>query len=227
MDAKLRRRYLVNSLLISFLLTIFLWLVKITEIGFDISLSSFGLQPRNFQGLIGIITMPFLHSGLEHLLSNSIPFLVLMAALIYYYGKLAYKVVSLIWLLSGFWLWLIGQPDSIHIGASGVVYGLAAFHFTSGLIRKNRSLTAFSMLVIFLYGSMIWAIFPDFFPDKNISWEGHLTGMIAGIALAWYVRKEGPQPDKYDWEEEEEEEEEEDNTDDFSSRVRYHYKKDD
>lgn len=119
-----------------------------------------------------------------------------------------------LFVISGAWLWVMGQYGSIHIGASGLVYGLTAFHVTAGLIKRNKHLLAFSLLVMFLYGSMVWGVFPDFYPKRNISWEGHFAGMAAGILLAWFHRNQGPSRDRYEWEEEEDdddEEEEEDN----------------
>ena len=91
------------------------------------------------------------------------------------------------------------RGGSYHIGASGVVYALASFHFFSGLIRREPRLMAFTLLVVFLYGGMVWGVFPDFFPTKNISWESHLMGLLAGLILAFYYRSSGPQRPRYDW----------------------------
>ena len=115
-----------------------------------------------------------------------------------------------IWLLSGLWVWFGGRP-SWHIGASGVIYGISSFLFVSGLIRKDTRLAALALIVAFLYGSLIWGVFPDFFPkEKHISWEGHLGGAIAGLVLAVYYRKSGPKRKQYSWELEEEAQDDED-----------------
>ena len=111
---------------------------------------------------------------------------------------MAGKVFFYLWLIGGAWLWIGGRP-SFHIGASGLVYGLASFIFFSGIWRKWRSMLAVSMIVVFLYGSMIWGIFPWF---KETSWEGHLFGGLAGLLLSWLYRKEGPQRPKFVWEDE-------------------------
>jgi len=95
-------------------------------------------------------------------------------------------------------------------GASGIIYGLSSFLFFSGLIRKNTQLAALALVVAFLYGSMIWGLFPDFFPKENISWEGHLGGFVSGIILAFYYRKSGPQRKRYSWEFEEDEDDDDD-----------------
>ena len=111
--------------------------------------------------------------------------LILIGLLFSFYKKIALQILIWLYLISGFWLWIIGRP-AFHIGASGIVYALAGFLFLSGLIRKNRSLSAISLLVIFLYGSMIWGIIPI---SKSISWEGHLAGFLAGLLVAVFFKK--------------------------------------
>jgi membrane associated rhomboid family serine protease len=180
---------------------IFLWLIKISEVVFDFPLYKFGVYPRTFKGLIGIFTAPLIHGSFSHLFSNSIPLLVLTAGLFYYYKSFGYRIFFLIYVVTGFWVWMSARP-SYHIGASGVVYGLAAFLFFSGVFKKNLSLSAFSLVVVFLYGSMIWGVLPL---EVSISWESHLMGAIAGIILAYYYRKEGPANTAYQWEKEEQE----------------------
>lgn len=136
-----------------------------------------GILPRTLSGLSGILFTPFLHGSLGHLLSNSIPLLVLGGGLIYFYRSIAYKVLLWIWFIDGLGVWLLGR-DAYHIGASGLVYGIAAFLIFSGLLRRNRNLLALSLAVVFVYGSLIWGMFP-YIPD--ISWEAHLFGFLAGI----------------------------------------------
>ncbi|MDO8899186.1 MAG: rhomboid family intramembrane serine protease, partial [Bacteroidales bacterium] len=128
-----------------------------------------------------------------------------------FYRPIATKVLSLIILLTGLWVWL-GARESYHIGASGVIYGLSSFLLVSGFIRRETRLMALSLVVVFLYGSMIWGIFPELFPEKNISWEGHLSGLMAGIVLAVFYRHEGPQRRPYSWEFEDEHNEQTDET---------------
>jgi membrane associated rhomboid family serine protease len=186
---------LLYSLSVTGLLLLIPWALEISFALGGPDWKDFGLRPRDFNGLWGILTMSFLHSGFQHLLSNSIPFLVLGSALFYFYRESSWKVLGGILLGTGLILWFIGRYGTNHIGASGLVYGLVAFHLTSGMIRKNRNLMAFSLLVVFLYGGFIWSIFPDFFPDQNISWEGHLAGIISGIVMAVLCRRCGPAPD--------------------------------
>lgn len=170
------------------------------------SFVKWGVFPRDLNSLKGIILSPFVHSDWNHLFNNSYPIIILGWGLFHFYRPLAYRVFFWIWFLSGLWLWLAARP-AFHIGASGIIYGLASFIFFSGLIRKYYRLVALSMLVVFLYGSMFWGLFPI---DYKISWEAHLYGAIAGLLLAFVFRKEGPQRKPYTWELEEEEEEETD-----------------
>ncbi len=162
----------------------------------------------------GILLSPFLHGDWKHVLNNSIPLIVLGTSLRYFYKTIAKEVFLWSWLMSGVWLWALGR-ESYHIGASGIVYALASFLFFSGLIRKHTKLMAISFFVVFLYGSMVWGLFPI---KEHISWEGHLSGALAGIILAWWFRKEGPPKQVYQYEIDEELEEE------MSPEFHYHYK---
>ena len=163
------------------------------------------VYPHSFAGLTGIITSPLIHSDLKHLFANSVPIFVLGGSLFYFYREISVKTFLLVYFISGVCVWM-GAREAYHIGASGVVYGLAAFLFFSGIFRRDGRLLAITMLVTFLYGSMVWGIFPDMYPEENISWESHFWGLVAGMILAFYFRKLGPQKKKYDWEDEEDEE---------------------
>jgi len=198
MSSKQERNLLIRAAIYPIIILSLMWLVKLIEVLYNIRFVELGVQPRNWRTLTGIITMPFIHSDWNHLISNSTPFLFLSTMLFYFYRELSWKILLLIWFLTGAWLW-IGGRDSFHIGASGVVYGLAAFLFFSGVFKNNRRLLTLTLIIAFLYGSMIWGFFPDFFPDKNISWEGHLFGFISGSLLAFYYRKQGPEEEVWEW----------------------------
>jgi len=188
------------------LFIIILWIIKGIELVFSMNFAEYGLYPLQVKGLVGILTSPFLHADLSHLFANSVPLLILGALLFYFYKKIAWPVLLLIYLITGIWVWTFARGGSVHIGASGVIYGLASFLFFSGIIRREKGLMVITLLVTFLYGGLIWGIFPQFFPVKRISWESHLMGLLAGLILATYFRKSGPQRKMYDWEIEEEEE---------------------
>lgn len=173
-------------------------LIKYYEVSQQVSFSTYGVFPRSLDAITGILTFPLIHKDYDHLFSNAVPLFVLLGMLNYFYKDMAGKVFFFLWLIGGAWLWIGGRP-SFHIGASGLVYGLASFIFFSGIWRKWRSMLAVSMIIVFLYGSMIWGIFPWF---KETSWEGHLFGGLAGLLLSWLYRKEGPQRPKFVWEDE-------------------------
>lgn len=186
-----------NSVIIYPLLIVFLvWLVFWYQINIDYSIKSFGIRPYKLEGLLGIFTSPFLHADLDHLYNNSIPLLVLSLALFYFYNKIAWKVILYGILLSGFLTWLIGKSGN-HIGASGLIYVLFSFIFFKGIFAKHYRLIALSLMVIFLYGSMIWYVFPI---KDGMSWEGHLGGLITGLLFAFIFRKQVAKPEKYVWE---------------------------
>jgi membrane associated rhomboid family serine protease len=158
-----------HSLYFAAFFILLFWLVKITEDIFGFDFYRAGIFPRHITGLPGIITSPFIHSTYNHLISNSVPFFILLFALVYFYRNLSYRIFFFIYILSGMCVWLMGR-ESWHIGASGIVYGLAAFHLVSGIIRNDLRLLIIATIVVFLYGGMIWGIFP-FKPE--ISWESH------------------------------------------------------
>ncbi len=170
------------------------------------SLVGWGILPLHPESLLGILLAPLAHEGFEHLFSNIIPFFFMTLLLFYFYDEVAWRVFIWSWFFPGVMVWL-GARENWHIGASGVVYSLAAFHVVSGILRRNPRLLAISLLMVFLYGGMIWGIFPNFFPGKNVSWESHLSGLITGTILAVYYRSKGLQAPVYSWDLENEEEE--------------------
>ena len=205
MDNKAERRKFLGSLIIPLILVAVMWMVKLVEMSLDTSFGQWGIVPHTAKGLIGILTLPFIHGSWEHLLSNSIPILVLGTSLYYCYPTLANRVMLITYFASGLFTWCIGDPASVHVGASALVYGLNLFLIASGFIRRNRLLLVISLIMVFLYGSFIWGMIPAFAIPQNISWEGHLSGAIIGVLLAVFLRKEGPQKEVYHWEDEEDE----------------------
>jgi len=193
------RRFRISLIFPVFFLII-LWLIKVVELSENLDLSNLGIFPRRPSGLIGILTAPLIHANTDHLLNNSIPLFFLSVAVFFFYHKVAFRVYFFGYFITGIAVWLFARP-SYHIGASGLVYVFASFLFFSGIIRQNINLMAISMLVVFLYGSMVWGIFP-YKPD--MSWESHLMGMMTGLGLALYYRNEGPVIPVHVWEEEEE-----------------------
>ena len=180
------------------LFVILIWLIFWIEFRFNVDLKSFGIQPRKIEGIYGIMLSPFLHLSLEHLINNSIPLFLLSSAIFFFYRTISWKIIFLGIFLSGFLTWIIGR-DSTHIGASGLIYVLISFIFFKGIISKNFNLMALSLIVVFIYGGTIWYIFPI---KDNMSWEGHLSGFLVGILLAFVFKKNIPVNKTYNWQNE-------------------------
>jgi membrane associated rhomboid family serine protease len=189
-----------EAILYPVLLLVVMWLFYWAEHLFIYPFHELGVLPRTTEGLKGIIFMPLIHSPqeIQHIVNNSIPTLVLTATLIYFYKPIALKVFTFLWLMTGTFLWAYAENrGAYHIGMSGIIYGLASFLFTSGVIRKYLPLQAISLFVVFVYGSMVWGLFPM---QHQVSWEGHLMGFLSGIALAFIFRKQGTQRPKFQYE---------------------------
>ncbi|MDR2231574.1 MAG: rhomboid family intramembrane serine protease [Tannerella sp.] len=184
----------ITAFIYAFSLLSFPWIVYLTELLTNTKFTHFGLHPLEWKGLIGIITLPLLHDGVNHLMSNTPSLFLLLFGLFLFYRNKSWLILLYLYLTCGLMTWFMGRTFSIHVGASGLVYALAAFHFVSGVIRKVPRQMAFALLVAFLYGGFIWAFFPSLYKDTAISWEGHLSGMITGIAFAFYFRRTGPPP---------------------------------
>ncbi len=157
-----------------------IWLPYWIEITFGCDFTEYGVFPRKTFGLRGILFSPFIHGDFMHVFNNSIPLFILTAFLFYHYKQVAWKVLLPGFLMTGIGTWILGRP-SYHIGISGINYMLISFLFFSGLIIKYYRLIAVSLIVVFLYGGLVWFMFPVI---DYISWEGHLSGFISGLVLA-------------------------------------------
>jgi len=175
-----------------------LWVIYLITYLFEIPTFKLGILPRNFSGLVGIFTSPLIHGGFSHLVSNSTPLIFMGLGIFYFYPKVAYKVFTIIYFETGILVWIFAR-EVYHIGASGIIYGFASFLFFSGIFRKDNRSIALALVVIFLYGGLIWGVLPV---EKGVSWESHLFGAIVGVITAFIFRKIDP-PKRYEWEDEE------------------------
>lgn len=162
-----------------------LYAVFLLDFILPIQLNQFGIVPRSFTGLRGIVFSPFLHGGWQHLVSNTLPLMVLLFLTIAFYSKLALRVIIFNILLSGFLTWIIGRP-ALHIGASGLIYAMASFLVAYGFMKKRMLPLIVSVAVALLYGGLVWGMLPTV--AGYISWEGHLSGAIAGVITAYQLR---------------------------------------
>ncbi len=185
--------WLVPALLVFTMIVVF-WAESI----YKLNLHHFGIYPKKWMGLRGILTSPFIHGSLKHLFNNMVPLFVLTTALFYFYRSIKWRVLLWGTLLTGMGTWLIGRP-SWHIGASGIIYLLTSFLLFKGIFSRQYQLTALSFAVIFLYGGFIWYVFPI---DPKISWEGHLSGFFVGFVFALIFKEKTIQNKKYEWERE-------------------------
>ncbi len=166
--------------------TLTIWIIYWGEFVAPFELNHFGILPRTASGLVGIIFSPLLHStnDINHIVNNTIPIFFLLMALFYFYKESAIKVFALSWILTGTLTWIIAKNEgSYHIGISGIIYALVFFLFISGILKKQNQYQAISLLIVLLYGSLLWGIFPM---EEKVSWQGHLAGTISGIFLAFY-----------------------------------------
>jgi membrane associated rhomboid family serine protease len=241
MSEEFHYRYSHAVVLVPLALVLGIWTVFSLELRLGINVNDWGILPRTLSGLRGVFTSPWIHGSLEHLYNNTLPLAVLSAALFYFYRAIAWKTLLLGILLSGLITWAIGR-SSYHIGASGLIYVLASFIFFKGIFTRYYRLVALSLGVVFIYGGLLWYIFPVL---DGISWEGHLGGFLTGLFLAVFLKSPVPREPKYPWESEdfeedsdpfmrhfdadgnfiEDPEEATSNTSD-SIQVRYHYHKD-
>ncbi len=208
------RLSIVPSLVFVFIIWI-MFVIDYSQI-IHFNFSRLGIYPLKLNGVMGIFFSLFIHASFSHIISNTFPLLILISLIFFFYNQIAVKSILLLWFLSGALTWFIGR-GAYHIGASGLIFALVFFLFFSGLFRRYEPLSAVSMIVVFIYGSTIWSIFPVAeLVDVSLSWEAHLSGAIAGLITAFIYRKEGPQKPDITWEEDNvDNEDNEDNQDEI------------
>ena len=196
MEVHPNTRKFFKSVAFPLLFIALLWAIRFLDDVFGLNLVHLGIYPRRFSGLAGIIFSPLIHASYSHLISNSVPLLFLGLIVFYFYREVAFSAFFWVYFSTGIWVWIAGR-EAYHVGASGLIYSMVCFLFYSGLFRRKQSLMALSLLMIFLYGSLIWGVLPI---QQKVSWETHLLGAVAGFIIAYFLRKDGPQREKYDWE---------------------------
>jgi membrane associated rhomboid family serine protease len=174
-----------------------LWLIPL--LGWGLELERFGVRPRQWIGLPGILVAPLLHADFVHLIANTLPVLVLGTTMLQLYPSAAMRVLPAVYLGPGIVVWLFAR-GGVHVGASGLVYGLVSYVFVAGLIRRERRAVAASLLVAFMYGALVWGVLPI---RQGVSWETHLAAALIGALLAIILReRDNPPRRRYSWEDE-------------------------
>ena len=144
-----------------------------------------GLKPGDFSHLQGILLMPFLHGDSMHLWGNTFQLFLGVLLLFLHFKNLANVILFLQWIGAGLLLFFLGEKGTTHIGCSGIVYGLFGFLILAGFLAGNRRLRLLSLMLLMYYGSMVWGLFPW---QARISWEGHVSGLLTGLATAFFLR---------------------------------------
>jgi membrane associated rhomboid family serine protease len=176
-----------------------LWAIALLNFALDVDVAPFGVAPRRLAGLAGILFAPLMHGGFDHLIANTLPVVVMLTAMLHLYPQASRIVLPAVWLVPGAAVWLFAQ-GGVHVGASGIVYGLVAYVLVAGLLRRDRRAIAASMVVAFLYGAALWGVLPI---QHRQSWETHLAAAVLGAVLAIVLRERDPVPPlRYDWEDE-------------------------
>jgi membrane associated rhomboid family serine protease len=176
-----------------------IWVIELLNWGFNLGPEDFGVRPRQLAGLPGILFAPLVHGGFAHLIANSLPLLVLGTAMLYLYPSAALRVLPAVYLGPGVAVWFFAR-GGVHVGASGLVYGLVSYIFVAGLIRRDRRAIAASLLVSFMYGALVWGVLPI---EPGVSWETHLAAALIGVVLAIALRRlDMPPRKRYSWEDE-------------------------
>lgn len=158
-----------------------MWALEFVDLFLGGALNQFGIVPRNIVGLRGILFAPLLHGGFPHLISNMVPFVVLGWLVMLRRTSDFFVVTAIAMLIGGLGTWLIGSPYSVHIGASGVIFGYLGFLLLRGYFERSVTAILFSLVVGFLYGGILWGVLPG---QYGISWEGHLFGFLGGVLAA-------------------------------------------
>jgi membrane associated rhomboid family serine protease len=195
-DISFSWKNLIDGIVVSAFLLLLVWACFLVD-EFDMfHLKQHGLRPRSAEGLIGIFSMFFIHGSWEHILHNSMGFMVLNTLLFYIYRKIALPVFGVMFFVTPILVWIFARPSN-HIGASGVIYALFGFLLMGGVFSDNPILRRITLFVVFYYGSLIWWIFPI---KAEVSWEGHLSGMVVGMVCAYFYRHNLPKRKKYRYE---------------------------
>ena len=176
-----------------------IWFIQLLNWALDLGVEDFGVRPRELAGLPGILFAPLMHSGFAHLIANSLPLLIVGTAMLYLYPSAALLVLPAVYLGPGVAVWVFAR-GGVHVGASGLIYGLVSYIFVAGMIRRDRRAIAASLLVSFLYGASVWGVLPI---EPGVSWETHLAAAVIGLALALALRRlDIPPRRRYTWEDE-------------------------
>lgn len=204
------KKNLKDGLVVAFILVALMWGIKLIETASGLDFSDAGIYPRRISSLPGVIATPFLHKDFMHLFNNTFPVLVSVMGIYYFFRKYALDIIVFSFMTTHLLIWIFAR-DSYHIGASGLVYTWLAFLFFGGTFAHNKNLMALSLIIVLLYGSLVWGILPV---QTDVSWESHLLGGLSGLAFAYFYRQSALPPEKKpDWMDESDDDDENETAD--------------
>ena len=178
-----------TALLILFGLVALMWIVEVVDVALDHRLDRYGIEPRDVEGLDGVVAAPFLHVGFGHLLANTVPFVTMGVVIALEGSRRLVLVTVIVGLISGFGTWLVASPGTVHVGASGIVFGYATYLIARGVFNRSPTQLAVGAAVVLVWGV---ALVGGLEPQRGISWQGHLFGAIGGVVAARAVARERP-----------------------------------
>jgi membrane associated rhomboid family serine protease len=167
-------------------LLVAMWGFEILDVALNHSLDQYGIEPRDPEGLFGVVAAPFLHAGFGHLLANSIPFVVLGLVIAFQGAVRVLAVTAIVMVVSGVGTWLVAPAGTLHIGASGVVFGYATYLLARGLFNRSVPEILIGVAVAAVWGT---ALLGGLMPQDGISWQGHFFGALGGVIAAWALAK--------------------------------------
>lgn len=176
--------------LVVFAMAAVMWLVEIIDLLPHTPFDGWGIRPRQLQGLTGIVLAPFLHDGFGHLIGNTIPFLVLGCIIAASGTQRFLQVTVIVGLFAGLGTWLVGTAHTVHIGASGLVFGYLTYLVARGFFEHHVGQIVVGLVVLFFYGSILWGVLPR----PGVSWQGHVFGAIGGLVAAWVIHHKRATP---------------------------------
>ena len=184
----------LRPFLVVFAMAAVMWIAEVIDLLPHTPFDQWGIRPRQLSGLRGIVLAPFLHAGFGHLIGNTIPFLVLGCIIAASGTQRFVQVTVIVAVIAGVGTWLTGPAHTIHIGASGLVFGYLTYLVTRGLFERHLGQIVVGVVVFVFYGSILWGVLPR----PGISWQGHVFGAIGGVVAAWVIHGRGrarPAPD--------------------------------
>ncbi len=174
----------VQAAVVSIGFVVLLWVIEIVDTAMNNELDQYGVQPREAEGLLGILFAPVLHGGWEHLSANTLPALVLGFLVLVSGIARGLEVTAVIWVVGGIGVWLVAPSDTVHLGASVLIFGWLVYLMVRGIFTRRAGEIILGMVLFFMYGGLLLGVLPG---QPGISWQGHLFGAIGGALAAWLV----------------------------------------